>query len=67
MKWRVKRSIMLMSQIGFAVLEDLDPEVEINNIWVTIRENINVSAKESLGYYELKKHKLWFNEGCTKL
>jgi hypothetical protein len=26
-----------------------------------------VSAKDSLGYYELKEHKPLFNEGCTKL
>jgi hypothetical protein len=26
-----------------------------------------MSAKESLGYYELKKHKPWFDEGCSKL
>jgi hypothetical protein len=32
-----------------------------------IRENIKISAKESLGYYELKKHKPWFDEGCSKL
>jgi hypothetical protein len=24
-------------------------------------------GKESLGYYDLKKHKLWFDEGCSKL
>jgi hypothetical protein len=41
----------------FAALEDLDSEVEINTIWETIRENIKISAKESLGYYELKQHK----------
>jgi uncharacterized protein YaaR (DUF327 family) len=51
----------------FAALEDLDTEVEINTIWETIRENIKISAKESLGYYELKKHKPWFDEGCPKL
>jgi hypothetical protein len=33
----------------------------------TIRENINNSAKESLGYYELKKHKPWFDEAYSKL
>jgi hypothetical protein len=32
-----------------------------------IRENITISAKESLGYFELNKHKPWFNEGCSKL
>jgi hypothetical protein len=29
--------------------------------------NIKISAKESLGYYELKKHKPWFDEGCSTL
>jgi hypothetical protein len=38
-------------------LEDLDAEVEINSAWETIRENIKIAAKESLGYFELKKHK----------
>jgi hypothetical protein len=38
-----------------------------NTIWETIRENIKSSAKKSLGYYELKQHKLWFDEGCSKL
>jgi hypothetical protein len=33
----------------------------------TIRENIKLSAKESLGYYELKKHKPWLDEGCLKI
>jgi hypothetical protein len=32
-----------------------------------IRENINISAKKSLGYYELKKHKPWFNVLWSKL
>jgi hypothetical protein len=41
----------------FAALEDLDAEVEINIIWETIREDIKISVKEVLGYYELKHHK----------
>jgi hypothetical protein len=32
----------------FAAVEDLDTEVEINTAWKTIRENIKISAKESL-------------------
>jgi hypothetical protein len=51
----------------FAALEDLDAEVEINSPWDTIRENVNISTKESPGYSELKKHKPWFDEGCSKL
>jgi hypothetical protein len=45
-------------------LEDLDAEVEINSPWETIRENIKISHK---GYYELEKHKPWFEEGCSEL
>jgi hypothetical protein len=41
----------------FAALEDLHTEVEINSAWETIPQNIKISAKESLGYYELQKHK----------
>jgi hypothetical protein len=37
-------------------------EDEINSAWETIRENIKISAKESLGYYEVKKHKPWFEQ-----
>jgi hypothetical protein len=48
-------------------LEDLNAEVEINSAWEIIRENIKMSAKESLGYYELRMHKPWFEERCSKL
>jgi hypothetical protein len=48
-------------------LEILDTEVDISRAWETIRENIKISAKESLGYYKLKKHKPWFYEGCSKI
>jgi hypothetical protein len=51
----------------FRVLEDLDAEVEINSFWETIREHMEISAKESLGYYELKQHKPWFDKICSKL
>jgi hypothetical protein len=33
----------------------------------TVRENISISGKETLGCYEFKKHKPWFNEGCLRL
>jgi hypothetical protein len=51
----------------FAALEDLDTEVEINSAWETIRENIKISAKDSPVYFEFKKHKPCFDEGCPKL
>jgi hypothetical protein len=49
----------------FAALEDLDAEVNINRAWETIREYIKISANESLGYFELKKHKPWFDYGFS--
>jgi hypothetical protein len=48
-------------------LEDLEAEVELHSVWEEIRENIKISAKQSLGYYEFKKHKPWFDKGCSKL
>jgi hypothetical protein len=51
----------------FAALGNLDTEVDINRTCKTIRENTKISAKKNLGYYELKKHKPWFDEGCSKL
>jgi hypothetical protein len=41
--------------------------VDINWAWGNIRENIKISAKESLGNCELMKHKSWIDEECSKL
>jgi hypothetical protein len=38
--------------------------VDINK---AITQNIKFSAKESLGYYELKQHMPWIDKGCSKL
>jgi hypothetical protein len=51
----------------FAVLEHLDAEEDSISAWETIRENIKISTKQNVGYYELKKHKSAFDEGCSKL
>jgi hypothetical protein len=48
-------------------LKDLDAHNEINSAWEMIRENIKISAEENLSYYDLKKHKSWFDKGCSKL
>jgi hypothetical protein len=48
-------------------LEYFDAEVKINSAGETIRENIKISAKQSLRYFELKKHKSRFDEGCSTL
>jgi hypothetical protein len=51
---------------SFTVLEDLDTEVDINSAHETTWRNINISAKESLGYYKLKAHRPSFDKGCSK-
>jgi hypothetical protein len=51
----------------FADLENLDTEVDISRARETIRKNIKISAKKSLGYYKLKKQKPSFGEGCSEL
>jgi hypothetical protein len=42
-------------------------EGDVNKAWETIRGNVKISAKESLGYYQPKKNKSWFDEGCSIL
>jgi hypothetical protein len=52
---------MSRSEIGLQLWNIWTQEVDIN------RENIKISAKVSLGYFELTKHKTWFSGGCSKL
>jgi hypothetical protein len=62
-----QKSYLRNSRVAyFIALGNLDTEVDINRAWETITENIKVSARDSLGYHELKKHKPWFDEGCSK-
>jgi hypothetical protein len=42
-----------------------DDDVDMTSVWESTRENIKASARERLGYYELKKHKPWFDEECA--
>jgi DNA anti-recombination protein RmuC len=51
----------------FAVLENFDDNVDMNRVWEKIRVNIKISAKESLGHYELQQQKTWFDDECSKL
>ena len=49
---------------GFAALENLNDNKDINRSWENITENIKTSAKKNLGFHELKHHKPWFDEEC---
>jgi hypothetical protein len=49
-------------------LENLDDDgMDISRTWESITENMKASATESLGYFELKHHKPWFEEKCSEL
>jgi len=48
----------------FAALENLNDGEDVNRTWENIKENIQISAKESLGLHELKQNKPWFDEEC---
>jgi len=48
----------------FAALKKLSDSEDINRAWENIKENTKISVKRSLGRYELKQHKPWFDEEC---
>ena len=49
----------------FAALENVNDEEDVNRTWEHIKENIQTSAKESLGLHEWKQNKPWFDEECV--
>jgi DNA repair ATPase RecN len=51
----------------FEALENLNDSEDINRAWENIRENIKISAKETLGLYTQKQHKPWFDEECSQV
>ncbi|KAJ4430168.1 hypothetical protein ANN_22378 [Periplaneta americana] len=51
----------------FASLEssdEVEKELDVNSVWENIRDNIKIAAEQSIGYYETKKKKPWFDEDC---
>jgi hypothetical protein len=63
----VKEQYQVTIKNKFAALENLDDNRDINRAWETIRENISISAKESIGLCESQSYKTWFDEECLKL
>ena len=55
-QYRIKISNMV------SALENLNVSEDINRAWEKVKENSETSAEESLGLYELKKLKPWFDE-----
>jgi hypothetical protein len=63
----VKEQFQVTIRNKFAALENLADSGDIKAAWDNIRENIKISAEESLGYCESKHRKPWFDEECSEL
>ena len=46
-------------------MENLNRDETVNRAWDNIKENIKISARESLGLHEWKQHKPWFDKECV--
>jgi hypothetical protein len=60
----VRKQCQIKISNWFAALENLSDRKDINRAWEDIKDNIKITAKESLGLYELKQCKPWFGEEC---
>jgi hypothetical protein len=63
----VKKQFQVTIKHKSAALENLDDNGDNNRAWDTIRDNVKISAKESIGLCESKSYKPWFDEECLKL
>ena len=50
----------------FAALENVNEEEDVNRTWEHIKENIQTSAKETLGLHELNQNKPLRKNGNTE-
>ena len=62
----VRKQYQIKISNRFSAVENLNVSKDINRVWENIKQIIKTSAKESLGLYELKQHKPWFNEECSR-
>jgi hypothetical protein len=65
-KLEVRKEYQIKISNWFAALETFSDSKNTHRAWENIKENIKTSAKESLGLYELKQHKPWFDEECLR-
>jgi hypothetical protein len=62
----VRKQYRIKISNRFAALENLNVSEDINRAWENIKENIKLSAQESLGLHEQKQHKPWFDAECAE-
>ena len=63
----VRKQYRIDISYSFATLENLNDSEDINRAWENSPKNIKTSAKKGLCLYELRQHKPWFDEECSRL
>jgi hypothetical protein len=62
----VRKQYQLKISNMFVALENLNVSQDIYRAWENIKENIKISAEESLGLHKRKQHKPWFDAECAE-
>ena len=57
----VRKRYQIKISNTFAALGNLNDSKAVNRAWENIRENIKISAKDSLGLYGLKQNNPWLS------
>jgi len=60
----VKKQYQIKISNRFAALENLNESEDIKGVWENIKEHIKTLANNSLGLYELRQQKPWFDVKC---
>jgi hypothetical protein len=63
----VRKQFQIEISNRFEALENLNDSEDINKAWENIRDDIKISAKETLGLYRQKQRKPWFDEECSQV
>ncbi|KAJ4438663.1 hypothetical protein ANN_14610 [Periplaneta americana] len=61
---QVKRRIAMAKFATLESSDEVEKELDVNSVWENIRDSIKIAAEQSIGYYETKKKKPWFDEDC---
>jgi hypothetical protein len=64
---KVKEHCQFKTWNSFAALENFGGNVDIIMALESIKENMKMLFKLSLGYYKLKQHKSWLDEECSEV
>jgi hypothetical protein len=63
----VRKEFQIEISNRFEALENLNDSEDKNRAWENSRDNIKISAKETLDLYGQKQLKLWFDEECSEV